>query len=118
VTYLPTAIVARRSDEWSVAVPVVGPLVLGGQYLAEAATRPSCPSCFLDRLFQFLTATAGILLFVDGLAQAGGIAMTVLGVVRPRQVLRYEPARAGVRWAMTPGAAGTPLGLTFSLTHL
>lgn len=48
---------------------------------------------------------------VERIAQTGGVATTVLGFFA-------TSLRAGVRWAMTPGTAGTPLGLTLSLTNL
>lgn len=118
-TYVPMAIIAAEEDQWVLAVPVVGPLVLGGQFLGAAVGDSTCTSgCFVDGLVRVIGGFMGFLLIADGLIQTCGVAVTVLEVARPRQFVRYEPARSGVRWAMTPGAAGTPLGLTLSLTNL
>jgi hypothetical protein len=116
--YVPMVIIAAEREEWLWAVPVVGPFAFGGQSLVAAGGRSTCTGyCFVDGLIRGIVGFIGGLLIVDGIAQAGGIASTVIGFARPRRVLRYDPSRAGVRWAMTPGAAGSPLGLTLSLTN-
>ncbi len=61
---------------------------------------------------------SGLVALADGAAQAGAIVMAVIGVARPRQVLRYEPTQAGLAWSIHPGAGSAPVGLTLSLTTL
>jgi len=119
-TYIPMALIAANegNEYWPLAVPVVGPFVVGGQFLVEAGRSTCVSGCLFDGLARSILGFAGLALLVDGIAQAGGIAMTVIGFAKPRRVLRYEPARASVRWAMTPGAVGAPLGLTLSLTAM
>lgn len=119
-TYIPMALIAANegNEYWPLAVPVVGPFIVGGRILVEAGRSTCVSGCVFDGLARSILGFAGILVLADGIAQAGGIAMTVIGFVKPRRVLRYEPAQAGVRWAMTPGAVGAPLGLTLSLTTM
>ncbi len=112
--YLPVAVGGAAEGDWSLALPVVGPLVVGGGLLDGTSPRP-CGATLCLRLFDEL---AGVVLIATGIVQAAGIAMLVYGLVSSQQVVRYEPLRAGFRWTMSPGAAGTPLGLTLSLTTL
>ena len=112
--YIPMAIGGAAGDDWRLAVPVVGPFLVGAELLNGTAPR-SCSGGLCLNLFDELN---GVLLIAQGIAQVGGIALLVCGLVNYGQVLRYEPARAAVRSAMAPGAAGAPLGLTFSLVNL
>lgn len=116
--YAPTAYLASHDEDlWWLALPVVGPLAEGALLLNESgATRSDSDRC--------LAALGAYFAILDGLAQAGGIAMVLVGAIRGRQVLRYEPTQASDThastraWALLPGTRGAPLGLTLTLTTL
>jgi len=88
-------------------VPVLGPFV-------AAASIPR------------LESSAVGLFVLDGLLQAGGVAMFIAGlaakhrvVVVPEEVgyLRSRPRQRAVQWSLVPGAPGAQVGATLALAH-
>lgn len=84
-------------------VPVAGPIIaLAGYPQTEEGAR---------------------LLVLDTIFQAAGAGMLIAGVAARHQVLVYDsvartrPRRGIADWALTPGAPGTPAGLSLAFTH-
>ncbi len=112
--WLPALIVAGSNErEWAMALPVVGPFIAAGDALGSSSGDS----------FSGLRSLVAAAAVADGFLQAGGIAMTVAGIMSGPRVMRYEPelarsAAQGSRWAVAPGTSGAPLGLTLSLTSM
>ncbi len=87
---------SSQPELWLV-LPVLGPLA----YMAAE-----------DRV----STAAGFWLTLDALAQGAGLAMLIVGVVRPGQYVAYDRV-AAVRptWMVAPGFAGMP-GASFRMT--
>lgn len=94
----------RCPNGWTLLVPIVGPVVAGASaYGASVATE--------------------IMLGVfDGVAQAAGLTMLIIGAVSHRQELvmsaEHRPRRpSGLQWALIPSAPGAHLGLSLGITN-
>ena len=91
-------------------IPVVGAFVLGVQAFAAVGHE----SGWFAGLASFFEVVGGILCFADGILQAGGLAMFIVGLAKPTQWLeKTEAPPPAVR--VSVGAPRAPLGLTLAL---
>ncbi|TXH22701.1 MAG: hypothetical protein E6Q99_08810 [Elusimicrobia bacterium] len=97
--YLASTIVASFIDDKSLAVPIVGPFIEMGM-LASASGSSSSSSSLAPVQFA---------LFMNGLAQAAGVAMLIAGLATKQKVALYRP-----RFCVSPYTAQAGGGLVAS----
>ena len=112
--YVPSALLATWSgnsaDRW-LFVPIVGPWI-------DVFTRAGCDKAH-DVDYACANQTAyGVLLVIDGIAQAAGATIFSIAVATPRHVLARDPAVASaagtVALRLTPALGRSGWGLTLS----
>lgn len=106
------------------AIPVIGPFISGGAILSGGASATSGCSTGLSCLGAGFVGALGIIVGIsvigDGILQLGGVVMFGVGMgLRERWAVPQAQPRAQQRnrWFLTPGAAGAPLGMSFSMVH-
>lgn len=90
--YLYTLATALSSGMPLLAVPVVGPIVVGGQAVANPGG--SLP---------FFSSVFGVAFIAAGVLQAAGITLAVLGVALPVKWLERERPAVSLRVSASPG---------------
>lgn len=101
--YLMNAAFAYMSKEGSLAIPIVGPLVLMGDLNNRNANR-CCTDDFSNRM-------AGMLLVFDAVVQATGATMFLVGMLTKKKVMVYEKDDVKMTLVPTAGAGGGGVGV-------
>ncbi len=86
-------------------IPIVGPFILAGRIDFSHSGE-------LSGVATFFSGMGVVILFADGLAQAGGAAMLAVGLAREKKVLvRDSVAKSTVRVVPMPISGGAGIGL-------
>lgn len=95
--YLASTVVASFVDDKSLAVPIVGPFIEMGMLASASGSSSSS------------LAPVQFALFMNGLAQAAGVAMLIAGLATKQKVALYRP-----RFCVSPYTAQAGAGLVAS----
>jgi len=95
--YLASTVVASFIDDKSLAVPIVGPFIEMGMLASASGSSSSS------------LAPVQFALFMNGLAQAAGVAMLIAGLATKQKVALYRP-----RFCVSPYTAQAGAGLVAS----